>query len=496
VARFDEGPSFGRDPGDAASGRPESLSDYPTRPPAAPGLPDADGSTPDPGRPAAGAERYAPGYPATGRDAGVSGPAYLAPGYLNSNADPSSGPGYPSSGLGYPTSDPARSSAEPGYPTSGPGYPSPDPRRASAGPGYPTPGPGSSTPSPGSSTAGSDGGASALGPGGAAGGSSTGSQAVINEPTQSLPTVKPLKVGARAVIVYQETVRRPWRLWAFTAVLVALTVGVVLGQTIAFEPTYRSGANAQAAVVPNAPSPAPSLAGSAGPSSSPAWPDAAHRATAALGAAKARVLEVVGSSAVLRVRSADLGKNLYDIGTLDRSAVPRLTTTKQGATLELIPTGDDGTVGAEIQLNSKVAWTLKLTGGLTEQSIDMQAGGVAGIQLSGGSAHTALLLPAPKGTVPLSVKGPLGDLTVTTRTKVPLRLKLTDGVNSAVVNGKPHRDVKPGTTLTPTGWKAAKNRYDLTTAGKITALLATTSPPVAASSSPSPSAPSPSPSAR
>jgi hypothetical protein len=290
----------------------------------------------------------------------------------------------------------------------------------------------------------------------------------LNEPTQTLPTVKPLKVAARAVIVYQEAVRRPWRLWAFTGVLVALTVGVILGQTVAFEPTYRSSNNANAAVVP-----AP-----AAPSSSPApsasWPDAAHRVTAPLGATKARTLVLTGSSAVLHVRSADLGKSLYDIATTDRSAVPRMATTKQAATLELIPTGDDGTVGAEIQLNSRVAWTLDLAGGLNEQSIDMQAGGLASLKLTGGSTHSAVLLPAPRGTVPLSVQGPLGDLTITSRATVPMRVKLTGGATSAVVNGKTHPQARPGTTVTPPGWAKAKNRYDLTTSGPVNAALIVT----------------------
>jgi hypothetical protein len=293
---------------------------------------------------------------------------------------------------------------------------------------------------------------------------------VLNEPTQTLPTVAPLKVAARAVIVYQETVRRPWRLWAFTAVLVALTVGVILGQTVAFEPTYRSSANANAAVVPVPPvvsSPVPA----------PSWPDAAHRVTAPLGRTKARTLVLTGTSAVLHVRSADLGRSLYDIATTDRSAVPRLTSTRQATTLELIPTGDDGSRGADIQLNSRVAWTLRLAGGLTEQSIDMQGGGLAALQLTGGSAHTAILLPAPKGSVPLSVKGPLADLTVSSRTGVPLRLKLVDGATSAVVDGKAHPSAGPGTTVTPAGWSKARNRYDLTTTGPVTAALITTTPP-------------------
>jgi len=295
-------------------------------------------------------------------------------------------------------------------------------------------------------------------------------QPVLNEPTQALPTVAPLKVAARAVIIYQETVRRPWRLWAFTAILVALTAGVILGQAVAFEPTYRSNANANAAVVP-APSPSPSAA------PTPSWPDAAHRVTAPLGKAKARTLVVTGTSALLHVRSADLGRNLYDIATTDRSAVPRLTAAKDTATLELIPTGDQGTVGADIQLNSKVAWTLRLAGGLNEQSVDMQAGGLAGLELTGGSAHTALLLPTPKGTVPVSVKGPLADLTVVSRSGTPVRLKLTDGAGSAVIDGKPRRSPKAGTTVAPAGWAKAANRYDLTTTGPITAVLITTTPP-------------------
>jgi hypothetical protein len=295
-------------------------------------------------------------------------------------------------------------------------------------------------------------------------------QPVLNEPTQALPTVQPLKVAARAVIVYQETVRRPWRLWAFTAVLVALTVGVVLGQTVAFEPTYRSGGSANAAVVPTLPpisSPAPS----------PSWPDAAHRLTAPLGRTKARTLILTGTSSLLHVHSTDLGKSLYEIATVDRSAVPRLTSTRQAATLELIPTGDSGTVGADIQLNSRVAWTLKLAGGLNEQSVDMQSGGLAALQLTGGSAHAALLLPAPKGTVPLSVKGPLGNLTVSSRTGVPLRLKLTGGAGATVIDGKPRASLKPGATVTPTGWSKARNRYDLTTAGQVTSAVITTTPP-------------------
>ena len=298
-------------------------------------------------------------------------------------------------------------------------------------------------------------------------------------------------VVARAVIVYQDRPRRPWRLWVFTVAIVALTVGVVLGQTAAFEPVYRP-AGAQTATLPSAelpPVPLPSgpvPSGAAPPGVGPSgvgpssgtlgqtWPDAAHRVTAPLGALRTRRLEVVGAATVLRVRSADLGEALFDIATTDRSAVPSVTSDEQGSRLALIRTGEAGTVGAEIQLHTKVAWTLKLTGGSAEQLIDMRAGRVARIEITGGSAQLVLQLPEPRGTVPISVAGPVGELVVRAGTGTPVRLRLRGGAKSAVVDGKAPRKVKAGTTLTPAGWSGAENRYDVVTADAVTTVSSAT----------------------
>jgi hypothetical protein len=198
--------------------------------------------------------------------------------------------------------------------------------------------------------------------------------------------------------------------------------------------------------------PAPSL------SSAPAPPS---RLTAPLGAVRTRVLEVAGSAAALHVRSADLGATLFDIATTGPGAAPRLTDSDRGTRLELTGTG------AEIQLNAEVAWTLRLTGGSPEHTVDMRAGGVAGLEVSGGTGRVELWLPAPKGTTRLSVTGPVGELVVRTPAGTPVRLKLDDGATSATVDGRTRRKVKAGTTLTPPGWSTAKNRYDLVTSGSV-----------------------------
>lgn len=268
------------------------------------------------------------------------------------------------------------------------------------------------------------------------------------------------------MIVYEERPRAPWRLWVFTAVLVSLTVGVILGQTVTFEPTYRSTANAQTVAVPPAavpPAPAPAAV-------EQPWPDAEHRVTAPLGATRTRLLEVVGASASLHVRSANLGDALLDIATTDRGSVPRLTDTGRGSRLELVPTGNAGTVGAVIQLNAKVAWTLRLTGGAFKQDIDMRAGGVAGIAIAGGTAHVVLQLPAPKGTVPLSLTGPVGELAIRTKAGAPVRLRLGAGAGTAVVDGRTHRKVRAGTALTSAKWRSAKNRYDIALSDTVTSV--------------------------
>ncbi|MGW4945757.1 hypothetical protein ACWEOZ_29730 [Actinoplanes sp. NPDC004185] len=304
-------------------------------------------------------------------------------------------------------------------------------------------------------------------------------RAAVTEPTQVLPLVAaspprmpPPMVVARAVIVYQERPRRPWRLWVFTVAIVALTIGVVLGQTAAFDPVYRPAAGAQVEPLPPAPS-APSGPAPSGPVPSTLdqpWPDAAHRITAPLGSVRARRLEVAGASAVLRVRGADLGGNLFDIATTDRSAVPSLTESKQGSRLELTPTTEPGTVGAELQLNTKVAWTLKLAGGTAEQTIDLRAGIVAGIEIVGGTTQLVLQLPEPKGTVKISVSGPVGELVVRTAAGTPVRLRLRGGAKTATVAGKKPRKVKSGGALTPDGWSAARNRYDVVAADPVTSV--------------------------
>lgn len=284
----------------------------------------------------------------------------------------------------------------------------------------------------------------------------------VEEPTQTLPLVAarrapPPRVAARAVIVYEPQQRRSWGLWAFAAMLVALTVGVVLGQAVADQPASRSAAGTvpTGGVVP---------AVTSGPSSGPAAPAPAvlsRPLTAPLGTARTRVFEVTGASTVLHVRSAKLGDALYRVTTTGSGAVPKLVGTARGPRLELTRTRGAGVQGVDIQLNAEVSWTIRLAGRSSEQDVDMRAGGLAGVELTGGALSAVLQLPVPKGTVPLSVTDTVRQLIVHAQIGTPVRLRLSAGAGAATVDGVTYRNVKTGTVLTPAGWQSAGNRYDV-----------------------------------
>jgi hypothetical protein len=302
-----------------------------------------------------------------------------------------------------------------------------------------------------------------------------------DEPTQQFPVVAPRKpepptptppkVEARAVIVYE---RRSWGLWVLTAVLVALTVGVVLGQTVADAPRTASAA-AQTQPADAGFSTPPSITPSPSDQAAPpvqvppglGLPVTGQRVSAPLGKDRSQQFEVSGGATLVTVRSVDLGDRLFDIAALNDSAVPRVVTTADGPRLEFVRTGAPGRIGAVIQLNSSVRWKLRLVGGAAEQDIDMRAGGLAGVDLVGGASRALLQLPTPKGTVPLTVSGGASELVVQAGPGVPVRVKLGKGADDTVVDGKARKRVKPGTTLTSTGWAKSTNRYDLTAPAKI-----------------------------
>jgi hypothetical protein len=267
-------------------------------------------------------------------------------------------------------------------------------------------------------------------------------RSALEEPTQRMLIIAgpPAKATARTVLVYEQTPRRPWRLWAFAGLLVALTIGVVLGQAEAFQPFSR-GPSAQAAVVPS-PVTAPLAGAGAG----------------------ARVFELTGDATTARIVTADLGDLLYSIAPTDPAAA-WVTTRPDGAGLRLAHSG------AEIRLNRAMAWTVRVDAASADLEIDTRVGDMAGLSIAGATARASLQLPAPpRATTKITVTAPVTSLSLTTTPSTPVRVRLHAGAGAAVTGGKTRTGVKPGVTLTPTAWQKAKLRYDVTATAAIGSL--------------------------
>lgn len=282
--------------------------------------------------------------------------------------------------------------------------------------------------------------------------------AFLDEPTAPQPIVTPPKGtgpgrpappsdAGRVVLVYEQQIRKPWRLWVFTAMLVSLTIGVVLGQTEA----YRAGKTRSVAAVPDVSQPA---VVSPAPLTTP------------LGAVRERRLEITGPATLLRIRTAQMGESLFTITGTDPAAAPQITEAGGGSVLAVPP----GT-GAEVILNSAVAWTVKLTGGTGELDMDARAGGLVGVESTAEMSRVLLQLAKPKGAVPLKIAGPVGDLTVRTEAGALVRVRAGKGAAVATIGGKTRRDVKAGATLQETGWRAAPGRYDIRVNTRVNTLL-------------------------
>jgi hypothetical protein len=196
-------------------------------------------------------------------------------------------------------------------------------------------------------------------------------------------------------------------------------------------------------------------------------------------------VEITGAATTLRIRTAQLGESLYAVTGFDPNVPPQVTDAGDGTVLALAP-GAIVTSGAEVVLNSTVAWTVKLTGGANEVDVDARAGGLAGAELVSAVSLGVLQLPRVKGTVPLTVSGPVGDLTVRTEVGAPVRVRVGQGAGRATVGGATRRDVKAGTTLQDTGWRTATGRYDLRITAKANTVLVERLPPQSRTFGPSP----------
>ncbi|HEU4348951.1 MAG TPA: hypothetical protein VFR35_14330 [Actinoplanes sp.] len=159
------------------------------------------------------------------------------------------------------------------------------------------------------------------------------------------------------------------------------------------------------------------------------------------------------------VRLADLPGLLYRISTPAGSGLaPRVTGGDGRVRVRLSPTGDDGPDTVTILLNRAVLWDIRLPAGAGEQRLYLGRGSVARLDL-GSSGLLDVELPQPEGTVPVTLRGGAGTVSVVAPRDAPVRFRLLGGAGSVDTPWVASNGALVGAVLADPRWPAVADRY-------------------------------------
>ncbi|WP_433295176.1 hypothetical protein ACQP2F_35090 [Actinoplanes sp. CA-030573] len=161
----------------------------------------------------------------------------------------------------------------------------------------------------------------------------------------------------------------------------------------------------------------------------------------------------------VRIVLAALPGLLYRITTPAGSGLaPRVTGANGRIRAALLPTGADGPDEVLIVLNRDVRWDIRLPRGAGEQQLDLRRGRVTRVEV-GASGLVEMSLPAPAGTVPVTLGGPVGSVVLGADPGVPLRLTLGAGAGAVRTPWGASLAAAPGAVVQAPGWVESVRRY-------------------------------------
>lgn len=187
---------------------------------------------------------------------------------------------------------------------------------------------------------------------------------------------------------------------------------------------------------------------------------------------KAQLVLDFGATSV-DVRASSLGDDLYQAHFEYSPGEPAPTATldRQSGTVAIQqnphfnPFGFSGSHRDRVvlRLNSRLPWTLRISGGASQMTLDLGDGHVGGVQISGGASQMDLTLPAPHGTVRIEISGGASQLHIRAPGSAA-HIGVTGGVGSLDVNGSSRAGIGRLDWETP-GYASATDRYDIEMTG-------------------------------
>ncbi|HEX5406628.1 MAG TPA: hypothetical protein VFX16_30515, partial [Pseudonocardiaceae bacterium] len=182
-------------------------------------------------------------------------------------------------------------------------------------------------------------------------------------------------------------------------------------------------------------------------------------------------LDVVSGATTVAVATGDLGSGLYQATTpADANSAPVATVDGDVVSISLASTKQQGPSAVRIVLSSQVDWSVRLDGGATEESVDLTGARLAALAFGAGASRIDATLPAPVGTVPVTMSGGASSFQLHLPGGVPARVRFAGGAGFATVDGTTKSGIAGGTVVDTPDWPDSVNRYDIDNAAGVSAL--------------------------
>jgi hypothetical protein len=172
-------------------------------------------------------------------------------------------------------------------------------------------------------------------------------------------------------------------------------------------------------------------------------------------------LNVVSGTTSVEVSAGAPSGLLYRVRTPAASGIRPLVTLEHG-TLRVgqIADGDhNGVPMIDIQLARGVRWTVNLDGGAATETVDMKKGSLSSLSFGAGVSVASVRLPAPVGTLTLTLGGGATQLLVVAPAGAPAEVRVVGGASQVSLDGTSHTGVAGGSVFADPAWASSYSRY-------------------------------------
>ena len=181
-------------------------------------------------------------------------------------------------------------------------------------------------------------------------------------------------------------------------------------------------------------------------------------------------LDVVSGVDSLTVTVSDLGDDLARVSTPDGSRIVPVVESDDPVRVAVASGDGSGPAAVTITLNAATRWSLRFSGGAQRVMVDLRGGEVGAVDFAAGVTDIDMSLPAPDGAVVVRMAGGATTFDVHAPPDVPVRVRMTGGGGSAVIDGASRTGIPGGTVVEPGGWAGAADRYDIDAVAGVSSL--------------------------